>query len=928
MIKTLLAFFTLLFFSIGVFAQETYSVKGAIIDDALGISLGNSVISILNSKDSTLVNFARTAKDGSFSISNLSSGDFIIMASYPKYTDFVERFTLDSTQKSMDLGRVDMLLVSQLLQDVIITAKNAIVIKGDTIEYDASKFTIQPNSKVEDLLTQLPGIQVDKDGKITAQGEAVNKVLVDGEEFFGDDPTLVTKNIRGDMVDKVQLYDKKSDQATFTGIDDGEKTKTINIQLKEGSKNGMFGKVDAGIATDDLYEGQAMFNMFKGAQKFAAYGTVGKTGKIGLNWQDNDKYASSENIQFGGGGVIMITGGGGSDELDSFDGQYNGEGIPSVYSGGAHYNNKWNDKKESINASYKVGSLEVTGNKSTLSENNLPTGVLASESHHDFNKFMFRQKVDTRYEIALDSTSTLKVSLEGTLKNSRSDNDYNSFSENDEGHLLNKSFRRTNNEGDNKKFSADALWNKKLRKKGRTLSVNLNQRVSKDNTDGFLNTENEFYGEQGVLDSVQLIDQRKVNAIENSAFMSNIAFTEPLSKTLTLAFNYRLSLNQGKSNLLSYNQSINGEYNDLDSLYSNNFNLNQVSNQVGTTLNYNSQKNTVSITFNAADINFKQIDLFHNETIKRSFVNLNPNARWTYKLSQQKSFRLDYYGNTNQPSLSQIQPVRENQDPLNIVIGNPDLDPSFGHRFGGGYSSYKMLTGQYFNANFGSSFTSNAIVSNVTTDEVGKSVYKYENLKNNMPANIYAYLYFGSKIKSVDLSYGGSINANTNSYFNMINNELNKSVSNRVSLSANLSKNVQKKYSFYTNFGPSYNSSTSSLQKERSNEGWGFNASGSVKVYLPAKFEVFTDVQYTYTQATQVFAEDFERAIWNGGIKKKFLKTDELILSLNVNDILNQNVGFNRRSYNNVDSQTSYTTIKRYFMFSVIWDFNKMGGSN
>src|SRR5690606_14878252 len=176
-----------------------------------------------------------------------------------------------------------MLLVSQLLKDVVITGTNAIVIKGDTIEFDASKYTIQPNSKVEDLLAQLPGIQIDKDGKITAQGETVTKVLVDGEEFFGDDPTLVTKNIRGDMVDKVQLYDKKSDQAEFTGIDDGEKEKTINIQLKEDSKNGMFGKVDAGIATEDLFQGQAMFNTFKGSQKFAAYGTTGNTGTIGLD---------------------------------------------------------------------------------------------------------------------------------------------------------------------------------------------------------------------------------------------------------------------------------------------------------------------------------------------------------------------------------------------------------------------------------------------------------------------------------------------------------------------------------------------------------------------------------------------------------------------------------------------------------------------
>jgi hypothetical protein len=162
-----------------------------------------------------------------------------------------------------------MSLKSRLLKEVLIKGTvAAIKIKGDTTEYNAKAFVIQPNSKVEDLLKQLPGIQVDKDGKITAQGQTVNKVLVDGEEFFGDDPTLVTKNIRGDMVDKVQLYDKKSDQATFTGIDDGEKTKTINIKLKEDKKNGYFGKIDAGVGTDGYYEGQALYNKFKGKKKF------------------------------------------------------------------------------------------------------------------------------------------------------------------------------------------------------------------------------------------------------------------------------------------------------------------------------------------------------------------------------------------------------------------------------------------------------------------------------------------------------------------------------------------------------------------------------------------------------------------------------------------------------------------------------------
>ncbi|MDB5032759.1 MAG: TonB-dependent receptor, partial [Mucilaginibacter sp.] len=234
---------------------------------------------VLNAKDSILRKFTRAKPDGSFAINDLAKGKFILVLSYPGYADYTEGFTLDEkVEPSHDFGKLSMILKSRLLQDVIIKGSaRAIKIKGDTTEFNANAYVIQPNAKVEDLLKQLPGIQVDKDGKITAQGQTVSKVLVDGEEFFGDDPTLVTKNIRADMVDKVQLYDKKSDQATFTGIDDGQKTKTINIKLKENSKNGYFGKLYGGIGTQDNYESQLLYNKFKGKEKFSISGTSSNT---------------------------------------------------------------------------------------------------------------------------------------------------------------------------------------------------------------------------------------------------------------------------------------------------------------------------------------------------------------------------------------------------------------------------------------------------------------------------------------------------------------------------------------------------------------------------------------------------------------------------------------------------------------------------
>ena len=924
MIKPAYLIVILLLFSAKIFAQEPFSVQGFVADTTSELSLENAVINVLHAKDSILVDFTRAAKNGSFQIPNLKEGDYIIMVSYPKYTDFVEKFSIDSGRSSHDFGTVSMLLVSQLLKDVVITGRNTITIKGDTIEYDASKFTIQPNSKVEDLLAQLPGIQVDKDGKITAQGETVNKVLVDGEEFFGDDPTLVTKNIRGDMVDKVQLYDKKSDQATFTGVDDGVKTKTINIQLKEDSKNGMFGKADAGMATDDLYQAQLMFNTFKGSSKFAAYGTIGNTGKIGLNWRDTDRYASSDNIVMDGD-MIMITSSS-SDELDSFNGQYNGQGIPLAHSGGLHYDTKWNEKKESINANYKIGSIEVDGRRNTITQNSLPAGVQYSNADEDFNNFMFRQKVDGRYEYKADSNTSLTVVVDGTLKNSRTNNSFATETRNETGDLLNQSSRFTRNEGDSRDFHANVLWNKRLKKKGRTLSVALDQRVTDDDREGFLNSESEFYL-QGLLDSLHLVDQRKENTIKSSVFSSNINYTEPLSEFLTLSLNYRFNFNKGQSRLLSYNRSPNGSYDQLDSLYSNEFDLDQLTNAVGTSLNYKKDKHTVNVGFSGSDVTFKQNDLFRDDLVERSFVNLNANASWQYRFSQQKSLRLSYNGRTSQPSLTQIQPVRENLDPLNETRGNPELDPSFRHSVNGGYNTYKMLSGEFFHVYLYGSFTSKAIVSNVETDSVGKSIYRYENLRDKMPLDLSAYFYYGSKIKGIDLEYGASGDIGQNTYYNMINNELNKTKSGNYSVQLNLSKNVAKKYSARLAFGPQYTSSVSSLQKEYTNEGWGLDGDASFTVYLPKKFEVFSDASYAFKEATEAFDENFERLIWNGGVRKKFLKTDELILSVYANDILNQNVGFDRRAFNNRITQNNYTTIKRYFMFSLTWEFNKMGGS-
>lgn len=799
----------------------------------------------------------------------------------------------------------------------------AVKINGDTTEFNAAAYKIEPNSKVEDLLRQFPGIQVDKDGKITAQGATVEKILVDGEEFFGDDPTLVTKNIRGDMVDKVQLFDKKSDQAAFTGIDDGEKTKTLNIKLKEDKKNGYFGKLGGGVATNEYFQGQGMANIFKAKRKFSAYGTIGNTGRTGLHFRDNSQYGSTNNVEFMDGGGIMITGG--NDEFESFDGRYNNQGIPSAQTGGLHYDSKWNEDKESINTNFMIGSIGVEGVRNTLNQNNLPSGTLLNTSGQVFNNTAFRQKLDATYQLKIDSTSNLKIYVDGTLKNSQTNNVFDATSIRGNNVLLNNSGRTLSNDEKQRMFTTNALWNKRFKKAGRTVSLNINTKYNQTQSTGFLNSVNNFYNTEGAPDSVQVIDQFKTNNTLGTVLSSNLAYTEPITQLLSVVLNYGFGINNSSADRQSFNKSAQGEYNLPDPAFSNDFTLDQLSNQVGAIFNYNKDKTVIKFGSKASAVNFKQIDRYTDNEFKRDFLNLNPQASVQYKLAKQKNIRLNYYGNTTQPNIAQIQPVRVNDDPLNIIIGNPLLKPSFRNSFYASYDSYKILTDQYIYVSASYDFISRAIVNNVVTDSAGKSTYQSVNLGDRSPSNFYFYSSTSRKISKGGLSIGLNINANGNTYYNQINNTLNLTNAYSFSGGISLRQYAAKKYNFNLSVTPNYTMGQSSLQKQINNNGWGVNSNLGFSVNLPGKLEIRSDGNYEFKEKTLSFNEDFDRFILNSTVSKKFFKAENLQLSVSGNDLLNQNIGFTRNAYSNLITQNSYTTIKRYFMLSLIWDFNKMG---
>jgi hypothetical protein len=893
--------------SLPVFSQD-HTVKGT-------VNIPGAAIIILNKKDSVLQNFTRSKADGSFLINDLPNGDYLLLATYPDYADYTEEFLVDTAQLIKEFGSIKLISRTVLLNEVIIKGTiSAVRIKGDTTEYNAKAYKLNPNDKVEDLLKRLPGIQVDRYGRITAQGETVSKVLVDGEEFFGDDPVLVTQNIRADMVDKIQLYDKKSDRATFTGIDDGIKTKTINVVLKEDKKNGYFGKVTAGAGTGRYYKSEGMFNLFKPKQKLSAYGIWGNEGKINLDWQDNAKYGVS-NVDLSQKGSIIHQDSG--DELESFSGRYNGQGNPLARTGGVHYDRKWQNDNESVNLNFKIGELSVDGDEQTETQNNLPIGIINSSANRDFHNSVSRQIVDLAYELKFNANSELKLTLNGGQKNTHANSSYSSTAYS-AGQLLNENQTSLDNSGSKSQFGIGAAYSQKFKKDGRTLAVYLAEAADKSNSQGYLNTKLNFFRP----DSSAAIDQFKPLQITNQTWSANLTYTEPLARKLALILTYGLGSGNSRSDRRSYNRSVDGNYSKLDSLYSNDLRLTQTTQQLNAVLNFKAGKLLLDGGGNSSLVNFTQLDGFTGSSFTRQFRLLNPQVNLLYQFSQEASLRFSYTGNANPPNITQLQPVLINNDPLNITNGNPYLDPAFSHRFFMFYQSHEAASGELIGVLANYQITLDAVVNQVVTDSTGKSSTTFVNLYGQKPTNAHLALFYDRKIKPIDLSAGLNFDFSGMTGYSFVNQVLNRYYTNTYRLQARFSKYVQQRYDFYVTVGPSYTVSAASLQPERNNNGRGFNATADLNVYLPGKLKLAANANYQYTAQTAIFSAPFERLLLNASLSKTFLKTENLKLSLAGNDLLNQNTGFTRSINSSLISQNTYTTIKGYFMLSLSYDFN------
>lgn len=885
--------------------------KGSIIDTLNNFKLTNASVAILRSADSILISVARADVDGRFQISTLSPGKFIVLVSFPAYAQFSDKFELKDNA-ILNLGDIILVPKMRMLQEVIIKQQVAAMrMKGDTLEFKADSFYVPPNATVEDLLKQLTGIQVDRKGKITVQGQTVQKILVDGEEFFGDDPTLVTQNLRADMVDKVQVYDRKSDQAIFTGIDDGKKMKTINLTLKEDKKKGFFGKINTGAGNNGYHDSKLTFNKFSGKEKIALYGIVSNTGTTGLDWQEQQDYGSN---------LAGVLDGLDSDPLDTWNGTYDGQGYPLVQTGGLHYNNKWNQDKTSLNGNYKVQQLYLSTDAQTKTQYLLDEGSYYTNQHRSSNNSILRNKINGIYEFKIDAVSSIKATVNGSLTDKKIKSLYQTQTLLESDSLLNDESRSIQSNNQSAAQNLDVLYRRKLQKKGRTLSVSLTEQYNKGKANGFLSSVNNYYQASLPAETV-ITNQHKTSTYESLMFRSKIDYTEPIAKSGILLFTYSFAIQHDLSDKTSYNKGPDDKFTITDSLFSSDFRFDILSHRGGLNYTYTTKKLRVSVGNDIGLSYFKQKDYFSDSVLKRDFTNWFPSAVFTYIPNTTMSLGVSYTGATMQPNIQQLQPIYSNTDPLNVAIGNPELKPSFQNSISASFINLNPLQGSNLWMEVSYNLTQNAITSNDVVDENGKRTYQAVNVNGNRSLNGLINYNFTFKPLQTQLSIGA--NFNSSRYVNIINRVKNVTNSDAYGGSLSIRKSKSGVYDISIAIFPTYTSSQSSIQKNNKTRYWVYRLRPDADIYFPFKLQLHSDYSYFFRQKTTVFNNNNNVSIWNAWIGKRFFQNNTLLVKISANDILNQNRGFSRSVSTNYISEQSYATIQRYFMLSVQWDFSK-----
>lgn len=932
-LRTTTILLLLCLFTLSSYAQDGKKIYGIIKDNVNEPLIGASV-SLKNNLDSFVAGAAADI-DGNFVLTYIPNGSYKMQISYLGYENYNKVVDMQGSEINLGIIKLSPTKGTTLNEVKIVEKAPPVLQKDDTTQFNAGSYKVNPDATAEDLIRKMPGVDLST-GKAQVQGEDVKKVLVDGKPFFGDDPTSSLKNLPAEVIDKIQVYDEKSDQSQFTGFDDGNTSKTINIITKPGKKEGTFGKLYAGGGADGSkddagdytgrYNAGGNINYFSGDRRISL---IGQTNNVNIqNFSSQDLVGVSGSSGGRGGGR---SGGGGGSSSDNFlTGQQGG--ISKTNAVGFNYSDKWG-KKIDVTASYFFNNSANTTKQTSqriysLAENEGQTYFDTSianttNTNHRFN-MRFNYTIDSNNSLLIvpslsfqnnDNKSVLSaLTLQGANIANQTINDYAS-----------------DKAGNN--LSTMLLFRHKFAKQGRTLSLWANGTYNKN--DGNSN----LYALIQTTDGIDTTNQEGDNKQHGWNINSNINYTEPLSKKSFLQIQYGLNYQQSSSDKLTNDYSyVTNDYTDLNTLLSNRFTTNYITNKGGLSYRFNDTKFSFNagVDFQNANLDNKR-ELPYNNAIERSFNSLLPNARFQYNWNKKKSLRIFYRTSTSAPSVNQLQDVVDNSNPLQISTGNPDLVQTYDQRLFLRYNSTNTNVGSTFFGMLSGQTTQNYIANstivaqdsttiNGTLVPKGGQYTRPENMSGYV--NTRAFATYGLPLSALKSNLNTNASLSYTRTPGMINLEKNYANNTAMGLGVVLSSNISEKIDFTLSTNGNYNIVRNTLNTNANTNYYSQSSRLSLNVIFWKGIVFNSELNHQlYRGLSAAYNQNY--FLWNMSVAKKLFKKQQAEIKLSVYDLLKQN---NSIGTNISPSYTEYTqtnVLQRYFMLTFTYNlrFFKGGAS-
>lgn len=893
---------------------KPFEISGQIVAGDTGEPLESATVYLERERDSTLNTYTISDKNGNFILSGKTyEEELSLFVSYVGYAPYKEIIAINTEKIKID-APIGLQLDSNALDEIIIRSVAPITIKKDTLEFNAASFKTRAGATVEDLLKELPGVEVDLEGNITVNGKPVNKLLVNGKPFFGDDPTIATRNLTKEMIEKVQVMDTKTDAEAFTDEEGDQENKTVNLTISEEKNKGTFGRLSAGGGTDERFEYAGIANRFDGDRRLSVLGGGNNTNSPGFSFGEIQK-------MFGGGSMVMMNSSGGFQIDDRAFGF--GKGIVNSRNAGASYADAYGEKMD-ISADYFYSGANSADDEIIERENIFPdtrfftNSTASNRQNNDLHNsnIKFDVEIDSTFlinirpSISYGTTESIKIRDEVTLDESRE--------------ITNQSTLENRTNSTSKIFKNALDITKRFGNRGASLAININNEWNDLEGNDFLNSET-LFADDPLNDEIrnQVTDRNQ----SLNSFFGSVRYNIPIIAKevfIDLRYSYRADTRKSLRSTFDLNEATQ-EYDAFNTLLSTDFVFknNRSTPAIGFTL----RKEAYTFTVSGSYMNrvMETTDkLRPGLSARQEFDALEYNTFFNYRFSPQKSVYFNYSLNNTPPTLEQLQPFEDVSDPLNTIIGNPDLEPADTHRAYISYNNYDFQkgTGVNFYTNF--SVINNQVTPIIFFDENLKRTTTYTNVNGNYNG------YLGGNFsKSIKLDTIHTLKVDTGLWGNLTNavnfNNNEKFASKFISLTPNVGITYSWKdvLEIKPGYRLSFNRNEYDIDIFEEEEFISHNLRLQTATFLPKNLEWRNDINYNYNPNV---ASGFQRSswFWNSTLAYTILN-DRGIITLKAYDILNQNTNARRSVSQNYIQDVQSTVLQQYFMVSFSWKFNTLG---